>query len=195
MKPLTLIVILSTTITLASTADAQLFRHTRATCNKNFVPLRPYKTDKRVDQSRIVAKADAAQAVDLNLKALAMEKRFHIPRSGIRTDRVSLQTMAVHVNSAGEASFSGKLAQNGGPDGGLTGSNVTVHVRFYGGVAGAEGIEDALLVHSLKKNYWCYKGRQKTISISSSPAHGPQIQRVFRKITHVEIELEHEVDR
>lgn len=180
-------------ITGQELAAQRIFFHRQRTCNKFCLQNYNYEKDKRVASVSVVAKADAVKPSAL--PNATNEKRFHVPVSGIKTDRVTFRNIAVHINDAGEVRITGKLDHNGGPDQGLTGSNVRVAVKAYAGVANAENLNDAAVMWKLEDKMFCYKGRIKDVSILGPRPNRFEYQRVFAQITHVEIELEHEIDR
>lgn len=122
-------------------------------------------------------------------------KRFHVPVSAVKTDRVHLEKVGMAITETGEAIFTGSLNHNGGVDGGLHGSNVNIHVRAFSGTPGAESIADAIMVWDHSESFWVWKNRPQSIRFGASPDEGKQLKRFFQEITHLELELEYEIDR
>jgi len=151
--------------------------------------------DKRVGSATVIARADPI--VDAELAGIedAKQVRFHVPVSAIKLDRVSLDRIGLVIFSTGEAKFTGILNQNGGVDGGLIGSNVTIRARAYAGVSDTDNLADAIMVWETNYDTWVWKNRPKAVIFSKSDYQDAQLKRFFQEITHMEIEVEYTIDR
>lgn len=193
-------------------ADAQrpgFYRHRSKTCNQFSVRKYPgkypikyqekYHYSTRTQTTRramVVAKADPIAPAKFGDSILVNEIRFHVPVTAIKTDRVSLDRIGLAVFSTGEAMCTGILNCNGGVDGGLSGSNVVIHVRAFAGVPETDFVADSLMVWEERHETYVYKNRPTAITVKSSgKQQSDQLKRFFPKITHMEIEVEHIINR
>lgn len=183
----------------AQRLGAGIYKHRGKTCSKGHLEGKyrytQYEKDKRVGSASVIARADPIENASFPESASTQRVRFHVPVSGIKTDRVSLDRIGLSIFSTGEAICTGILNQNGGVDGGLSGSNVTIRARAYAGVRDTETLGDAIMVWETKHDAWVYKNRPLAITFAKPDDQDEQLKRFFPKITHMEIELEYTIDR
>ncbi len=146
----------------------------------------------------VADEADDARLTQLNGNdASTKVKHFHIrDQKALATDRVELNTIGIEVLSSGEVLFTGILNHNGGVDGGLRGSEVTVRARIHTGVLEQGTVQGAPILLETNHRFWVFKNQPKTIDFGKlSKSDSNRVKRFFNRITHVEIELEHTVNR
>lgn len=138
--------------------------------------------------------AQAAKAAEQK----PQRKPFHVRALALTAGPAKLEQLALSITDTGHVDSSGRLTHDGGPDGSLLGSKVTIRLRAFAAVApDAERLPpDAPLVWQSQQTLWVARNQPATISLAPTlHAHAPELRRHFNEITHFEVELAAQQDR
>lgn len=177
-----------------------LFAARQPRCNKNCVPGHNYTHDTPRFGATDFAVANAAVGSAVN-----HHKPFHFRATKLEIDHIRLDQIGLAIykfpsstkSSLGKIVGMGRIAHNGG-DGGMKGSNVTIRIRAYvAPEADPNQIPpDAFVVWESRQNLWVSRGKPQLVQlVAENSSQSEKLNMHFAEITHLEVELEYQLDR
>jgi hypothetical protein len=132
------------------------------------------------------------------LQRPVQRKPFHFTQASLTVEHIRLEQVGLSIYDTGNLFASGKMTHDGGPDGGLQGSNVLIHLRAYAAPVKQLGqlpINSAVVWQSSHR-VWVHRGPSQVVSLTCfGGLRDPGIRRHFNEITHLQVELEYQPDR
>lgn len=142
-------------------------------------------------------------------------KDFFAKRPSLTVEHIQLSRISLAVLKSGQLQCSGLFSHNGGPQGAIRSSQVTVRLRFFAGTPQQTSLrQGAPLLAETTKSVRVFRGEAAVISLlpdeisrpglPPQPAHAPatpptrlkeQMAKHFNSVTHMEVVLEYRPDR
>ena len=137
--------------------------------------------------------------------AVNHHKPFHFRATKLEIDHIRLDKIGLAIykfpsstkSSLGKIVGMGRISHDGG-DGGMKGSNVTIRIRAYvAPEADPNQIPpDAFVVWESRQNLWVSRGKPQFVPlVAENSSQSEKLNMYFAEITHLEVELEYQLDR
>ena len=122
--------------------------------------------------------------------AMFRRKSFSLKPPGIQADNVTLDRIGLAIYETGHVAFTGRISDNGGPDGLTHGSDITIRVRGYGTNRVNSVIPPNGPLHfEMSSNCRVLKGRSDAIALVPLRC-SETVREHYDEITHLEVVLE-----
>ncbi len=191
--------------------------HRQKTCNRCSVPGYAYTHDDREVSKRVIAVGDPITRVTWRHPTRTVRSRsFHFPVRALVTDQVKLETVGLILYSDGKLSATGRLINDGGPDGDLKGNRVIVRIQAFTAMEAQQGeLANAPVVWQSEQRLWVSRDKPQMTSLvgdgnrvgfrhcdgatrtrqMGKMADLSRLRQHFDEITHLEVELAYRDDR